>query len=155
METQQHRGSILNGKSTHCIGTDGLERVDLQIRPGEIVGLIGPNGSGKSTLVNVISCFYRPDAGELVFDGRRVNGAPPNKLRRGGMSRTFQNLRLYDELTVLDNLLIGLHLDYVGGGLADWNWIPALLQMPAARRQDRDRRNGFRRARQPRSGGID
>jgi branched-chain amino acid transport system ATP-binding protein len=116
----------------------GLELVDLEIRPGEIVGLIGPNGSGKSTLVNVISGFYRPDAGELMFDGRIVNGAPPNKLRRGGMSRTFQNLRLYDELTVLDNLLIGLHLDYVRGPAADWNWIPAVLQVPAARRQDRE-----------------
>ncbi len=116
----------------------GLERVDLQIRPGEIVGLIGPNGSGKSTLVNVISGFYRPDGGDLMFDRRRVNGAPPNKLRRGGMSRTFQNLRLYDDLSVLDNLLIGLHLDYVRGVVADWNWIPAVLQVPAARRQDRE-----------------
>jgi branched-chain amino acid transport system ATP-binding protein len=117
-----------------------LENVDLEIRSGEIVGLIGPNGSGKSTLINLISGFYRPESGEVLFNGKRINGLPPNNLRRQGMSRTFQNLRLFDEVTVLDNLLIGLHLDFVSGRGSDWNWAAALLKAPASRRQDCDDR---------------
>src|SRR5438445_5377747 len=106
-----------------------LKRVDLRLDAGQIVGLIGPNGSGKSTLVNVISGFYQPDEGNVLLDGKRMTGRHPHQLRAAGISRTFQNLRLFEELTALDNLMIGLHLAFTEGG----SWHPTTIARAVGR----------------------
>ena len=76
---------------------------------GQIVGLIGPNGAGKTTLFNVITRLYRPDSGELEFDGKSLLRTPPHRIVRRGIARTFQNVELFRTMTVLDNVLVGAH----------------------------------------------
>lgn len=87
-------------------GVKALDRVSLEVRRGEILGLIGPNGSGKTTLVNAISGLYAIDAGEIRFGGKRCDGQPPFTLVRRGLARTFQNLNLIDTMTALDNVAV-------------------------------------------------
>jgi branched-chain amino acid transport system ATP-binding protein len=81
--------------------------VSFEVAPGELVGIIGPNGSGKSTLFEVISGFYRPDAGEVRLDGGRLTGLAPDRVCRLGIARTFQKLRPFAGLTVVDNVMVG------------------------------------------------
>jgi branched-chain amino acid transport system ATP-binding protein len=81
--------------------------VSFDVAPGELVGIIGPNGSGKSTLFEVISGFYRPDAGEVRLDGAPLTGLSPDRVCRLGIARTFQKLRPFPGLTVVDNVMIG------------------------------------------------
>ncbi|MFB4297611.1 ATP-binding cassette domain-containing protein [Actinomadura sp. NTSP31] len=89
-------------------GLRALKDVSLTVGYGEIRGIVGPNGSGKTTLFNVISGFYRPSGGRVLMDGEVVSGSRPYRLSRYGLARTFQNLRLFGELTVRDNLLVAL-----------------------------------------------
>ncbi|MBO2463558.1 branched-chain amino acid ABC transporter ATP-binding protein/permease [Actinomadura violacea] len=89
-------------------GLKALKDVSLTVERGEIRGIVGPNGSGKTTLFNVISGFYRPSGGRVLMDGQTVSGVRPYRLSRHGLARTFQNLRLFGELTVRDNLLVAL-----------------------------------------------
>ena len=96
-------------------GVVALEDVSFEVEPGEIVGLIGPNGAGKTTAFNVISGLYRPDAGDVVFDGRSIVRAPPHRIVRSGVARTFQNVELFDTMTVFDNVLVGTHGPYGWG----------------------------------------
>ena len=81
--------------------------VSFDVAPGELVGIIGPNGSGKSTLFEVISGFYRPDAGEVRLDGAPLTGLSPDRVCRLGVARTFQKLRPFAGLTVVDNVMVG------------------------------------------------
>ena len=81
--------------------------VSFEVAPGEMVGIIGPNGSGKSTLFEVISGFYRPDAGEVRLGGGRLTGLSPDRVCRLGVARTFQKLRPFAGLTVVDNVMVG------------------------------------------------
>jgi len=90
-------------------GLRAVDGVDFHIRPGEIVGLIGPNGSGKTTFFNIISGIYKPDEGEVWFDNRNILGKKPHEITRRGMARTFQNSRLFWQLSILDNVIIGMH----------------------------------------------
>jgi branched-chain amino acid transport system ATP-binding protein len=90
-------------------GIVALEDVSFEVEPGEIVGLIGPNGAGKTTAFNVISGLYRPDRGEIVFDGRSIVRTPPYRIARRGLARTFQNLQLFGTMTVEENVLVGTH----------------------------------------------
>jgi len=83
--------------------------VNFQVGKGEIVGLIGPNGSGKSTFFNLITGIYRPDSGRVLFKGEDVVGLKPFQIARKGIARTFQNNRLFRDLSVLDNIIIGMH----------------------------------------------
>ena len=89
-------------------GLRALDDVSLTVHRGEIRGIVGPNGSGKTTLFNVISGFYRPSAGKVLMDGRVISGRRPYRLATLGLARTFQNLRLFAELTVRDNLMVAL-----------------------------------------------
>jgi ABC-type branched-subunit amino acid transport system ATPase component len=118
-------------------GVKALDAVDLSVGAGEVVGLIGPNGSGKSTLVNVISGFLRPEDGDVTLDGTSLVGMRPPAVRRAGLVRTFQNLRLIEPLSVFDNLLVGLHLVYTDNHGLYWQWISSTLRTPGARRRDR------------------
>src|SRR5512146_2169813 len=88
-------------------GLVAVQRLDLIVNPGEIVGLIGPNGAGKTTVFNCISRFYTPQRGSISFSGRDLTRAPAHAIIRAGIARTFQNVELCRSMTVLDNPLIG------------------------------------------------
>src|SRR5438132_229809 len=91
-------------------GLVALTGVDLRIERGEIFGLVGPNGSGKTTLTNAITGFYPPQRGQILLEGRDITGIAPHAVARLGVARTFQNLALFNGMTVLDNILLGRHV---------------------------------------------
>jgi branched-chain amino acid transport system ATP-binding protein len=90
-------------------GVVALEDVSLDVEQGEIAGLIGPNGAGKTTAFNVITRLYRPESGEVTFDGKSLLATPPHRVVRRGIARTFQNVELFPSMTVLENVLVGAH----------------------------------------------
>jgi len=90
-------------------GVHALVDVDLRVEEGQLVGLIGPNGAGKTTAFNVITRLYRPESGEVTFDGESLLKTPPHKVVRRGIARTFQNVELFPTMTVLENVLVGAH----------------------------------------------
>jgi branched-chain amino acid transport system ATP-binding protein len=90
-------------------GVVAASGVDLSVSPGEIVALIGPNGAGKTTVFNLISGVYRPDQGQILFEGEQVSGLSVHHLAAMGLVRTFQNLQIFDNMTVLENVLAGCH----------------------------------------------
>jgi branched-chain amino acid transport system ATP-binding protein len=90
-------------------GLVAVDGVDLTVGRGEVLGIIGPNGAGKSTLFNLISGIYRPSAGTVRLGGREITGLPAHRIAVAGVARTFQSSRLFDELTLIDNVVIGMH----------------------------------------------
>jgi branched-chain amino acid transport system ATP-binding protein len=90
-------------------GIQALADVSLELDQGDIGGLIGPNGAGKTTLFNLITRLYRPNQGRIVFDGKDLTRTPPHRIVRLGIARTFQNIVLFQRMTVLENLLVGAH----------------------------------------------
>ena len=95
--------------SRHFGGVHALRDVSLEVAAGARMGIIGPNGAGKTSLINCISGVYRPQSGSISFEGKDITPLPPAARTRRGLSRTFQNIALFREMTVLDNLLIGRH----------------------------------------------
>ena len=91
-------------------GLQALEDVSFAIAPREIYGLIGPNGAGKTTLFNLLTGVYVPDAGSFRFDGRDITALPPHRIAAAGIARTFQNIRLFANLSALENVMIGRHV---------------------------------------------
>ena len=110
-ETRRGNGTLLRvkGLAKHFGGLKAVDGVDMEIRRGEIHALIGPNGSGKTTIINMLSGLYVPTAGEIELDGTPITGQRPHDITAQGMARTFQNIRLFGDLTVLDNVMIGQH----------------------------------------------
>jgi branched-chain amino acid transport system permease protein len=109
-------------------GVQALAGVDLEVRRGEILGLVGPNGSGKSTLINVVSGHYRADAGSLVFEGQELLGMPPHRIARSGISRTYQIPRPFPHLTVLENVALPpmfgqVMMDRAAAEREAWRWL--------------------------------
>jgi branched-chain amino acid transport system ATP-binding protein len=98
-------------------GLQALSEVSLAIEPGEIYGLIGPNGAGKTTLFNVLTGLYKPDAGAVVFNGIELTGKKPNLVVEAGIARTFQNIRLFANMTAMENVMVGRHLRARAGAL--------------------------------------
>jgi branched-chain amino acid transport system ATP-binding protein len=90
-------------------GLTAVDGVSFAIEPGEIFTMIGPNGAGKTSIFNVISRFYRPTEGRLTFQGRDITDVPAHEVARLGIARTFQNIELFENATVLENLLVGRH----------------------------------------------
>ncbi|HEX2198051.1 MAG TPA: ABC transporter ATP-binding protein [Burkholderiales bacterium] len=90
-------------------GVQALHEVSFGIAAGEIYGLIGPNGAGKTTLFNLLTGIYRPDGGAFTFDGRDITGLTPDRIAAAGIGRTFQNIRLFHNLSTLENVMIGRH----------------------------------------------
>jgi branched-chain amino acid transport system ATP-binding protein len=90
-------------------GISALVDVSLALEPGQVGGLIGPNGAGKTTLFNLITRLYRPNEGHILFDGKDLTRTPPHRIVRLGIARTFQNVVLFQNMTVLENLLVGAH----------------------------------------------
>ncbi|MBI5157188.1 MAG: ABC transporter ATP-binding protein [Acidimicrobiia bacterium] len=111
-------------------GISALGGVDFEITPGEIVSVIGPNGAGKTTFFNTISGLYPPDSGVILFEGSDVAGLNPDQITRRGIARTFQNVRLFPNMTVLENVMVAQHCRTTKG-----MW-PALFQTPGFRREE-------------------
>jgi branched-chain amino acid transport system ATP-binding protein len=91
-------------------GVQALDKVSFAIGEREIFGLIGPNGAGKTTLFNLLTGIYAPDAGSFRFEGREITGRQPNEVAAAGIARTFQNIRLFANLSALENVMIGRHV---------------------------------------------
>jgi len=99
----------LTNVSKHFGGLAAVQDLDLEVRPREIVSIIGPNGAGKTTVFNLITGIYRPSSGDILLASRSINGLSPDKVLRSGIARTFQNIRLFNNMTVLENVLVGQH----------------------------------------------
>ncbi|GEO82888.1 ABC transporter ATP-binding protein [Pararhodospirillum oryzae] len=125
----------VEGLSIHFGGLAAVTDVSFKVEAGEIVSIIGPNGAGKTTLFNMISGLYRPSSGCVRLNGEKVTGLPPEALARRGLSRTFQNLQVFQQMTVLENVMAGCHLGEKSG------WLSDLLGLPASRRQTRATRD--------------
>jgi branched-chain amino acid transport system ATP-binding protein len=100
----------ISGLTRHFEGVNAVDGVELTVRQGELIGVIGPNGAGKTTLFNLVSGFDRPDAGSVRLNGAEVTGLAPERLARLGLARTFQHGRVFGNLSVLDNVLMGAHV---------------------------------------------
>src|ERR671931_370653 len=96
-------------------GLTAVNDVDFTVPEGSIVSLIGPNGAGKTTFFNMLTGVYKPTAGQIVFAGENVTGKPPHAITERGMGRTFQNIRLFQNMTALENVLVGMHSRLKGG----------------------------------------
>src|SRR5258705_5918587 len=107
-------------------GVVALDRVTFDVNAGEVVALIGPNGAGKTTLFNVITRMYRPGAGTVALDGEPVLRLAPHQVVRRGLARTFQNLALFRSMSVLENVLVGDHINIRS------SFLDASVPMPAA-----------------------
>ena len=94
----------------HFGGLKAVDRLDLSMEKRELVGLIGPNGAGKTTVFNMITGVYNPTSGEIFLQNRKLNGKKPYQITSYGVGRTFQNIRLFANLTVLDNVRTACHL---------------------------------------------
>ena len=92
-------------------GLKAVQDVNLRIRKNQIYGLIGPNGAGKTTVFNLLTGVYRPTTGTFLLDGEELIGLPPHKINHKGIARTFQNIRLFNNMTVVRNVMVGLHND--------------------------------------------
>ncbi|WP_296863049.1 ABC transporter ATP-binding protein [Thermosyntropha sp.] len=122
----------LEGITQEFGGLRALDGVDLEITRGEIFGVIGPNGAGKTTLFNIITGIYVPTAGNLIFNGQKINGFPPYKIASLGIARTFQNIRLFNRLSVEDNVKIGTF------GLEKISFWGSLLGLPVEKKAERE-----------------
>ena len=100
----------VDGVSRHFGGLTALDDVSLDIRAGEIYGLIGPNGAGKTTLFNVLTGLYTPDTGHVWLRARKLSGQKPHEVAQQGVARTFQNIRLFANMTALENVMVGRHV---------------------------------------------
>jgi branched-chain amino acid transport system ATP-binding protein len=115
-------------------GVRALREVSLAVNPGELLAIIGPNGAGKTSLFNCISGLYSPQSGAIIFEGQNIVKAPAHSRATMGIARMFQNLALYEHLTVLDNMLVGCHHRYTSAWWADMLWTEG------AQKQEREAR---------------
>ena len=115
-------------------GLTAVDSLNLHVDQGEILGLIGPNGAGKTTVFNMVTGVYTPTEGDILFDGTRLNGLRPHKVTRVGLARTFQNIRLFDNMTVLDNVMVGTHARHRS------SVVGAVLGLPNFRAEERQGR---------------
>ena len=113
-------------------GIQALADYGIRIEPGELVGLIGPNGAGKTTVFNLLSGVLKPTQGRIVLSGRDITGNRPDQSARLGIARTFQNIRLFSDLSVMDNIKVAFHMR-IGGGF--WS---TLFSSPGFRRSERE-----------------
>jgi ABC-type branched-subunit amino acid transport system ATPase component len=122
----------IRGLVKRFLGVTAVDQVDLAVRPGELVSLIGPNGSGKTTLFNCVTGYLPADGGRVTFQGRDVTHAPPHRVARLGIGRTFQQVSVFARLTALDNLLVFLQQHQEEHLLARLVRTPRLRRLEAA-----------------------
>jgi branched-chain amino acid transport system ATP-binding protein len=116
-------------------GLVAVSKVSLTVEEGQIRSIIGPNGAGKTTFFNCITGIYAPDEGEIRFDGSNIAGRNPHTITRGGIARTFQNIRLFGNMTALENVIVGLDAHHRSGV------VRSLLHAPSQRREEREAEN--------------
>ncbi len=112
-------------------GLVALQDLDLDVRKESIQSVIGPNGAGKTTLFNCITGFYKPERGDILLDGHSIKGLLPDRIVRLGIARTYQNIRLFPNLTVMENVLVGLHPHLKAG------FMGIVLGLPSTREEER------------------
>jgi branched-chain amino acid transport system ATP-binding protein len=122
----------LRGVSKAFGGLQVVNDLDLHVGEGEIVSVIGPNGAGKTTVFNLITGIFRPDSGSIVFEGGVVSGLPPHTITTRGIARTFQTLRLFLNMTVLENVMVPAY------GHTRSTMLEAMLQLPRSRREEKE-----------------
>ena len=115
-------------------GLKAVDSVDLIVRPREIVSIIGPNGAGKTTVFNLITGIYQPTSGEILLEGQSIVGPTPDKIVTRGIARTFQNIRLFNNMTVMENVLVGLHTQLKATLLS------SLFRTPNVQREEKEAR---------------
>ena len=111
-------------------GLEVIKKLGFAVEKGSIASLIGPNGAGKTSVFNCLTGFYRPNSGTIIFDNSSIIGRKPHKITQAGMARTFQNLRLFKSMTVLENVMSGMHCRTSAGALG------AVLQTKSQRREE-------------------
>ena len=116
-------------------GIRAVEGVSFTVEPGEVFSIIGPNGAGKTTIFNMISRIYTPSAGKLIFAGEDITTIPPHQIANRGIARTFQNIELFANATLLQNLLIGRHCHSQVGLLAQFGFLPSVRRAEIAHRE--------------------
>lgn len=131
---QESSGPILGVRDVTISfgGIMALGQVSFDLPEGSITALIGPNGAGKTTMINVISCFYRPQEGNVFFSGAAVRRLRPYRMAAMGMTRTFQNIQIFENMTVLENVMTGLH------GITRNEFVCSLFHLPGFRREERE-----------------
>ncbi len=116
------------------IAFGGLKAVDgfhISVEKGQLYGLIGPNGAGKTTVFNLLTGVYKPDQGQILLDGQSIGGKKTIEINKAGIARTFQNIRLFKDMTVLDNVKAGLHNHY------PYSTVEGILRLPRFREQEK------------------
>ena len=113
-------------------GLRAVNDFDLKIQKEELYGLIGPNGAGKTTVFNLLTGVYKPDSGKVLLDGKDLTGKKNIEISKAGIARTFQNIRLFKELTVLDNVKVGLHNHH------HYSTIEGILRLPNYRKVEKE-----------------
>jgi len=121
----------IKGLTKRFGGLIAVSKVSFDVEAGSIIGLIGPNGAGKTTVFNLITGIYRPDEGEISFRGKSILGLPTHRIVAAGIARTFQTIRLFQNLSVLENVLAGRHCRMKSGALG------AMLRPPRERREEK------------------
>jgi len=116
-------------------GVVAVDSLNIEVNEGEIVALIGPNGAGKTTAFNCITGVYIPTSGRVLFEDQNITGKSPDKITKLGIARTFQNIRLFKDLTVMENVLIAKHLH------VNYNFLSATLRLPKALYGERQMKN--------------
>jgi branched-chain amino acid transport system ATP-binding protein len=126
--------SLLEARDVRKVfgGLTAVNDVTLTIERGSISSVIGPNGAGKTTFFNVLTGIYKPDGGSIKFDGKNIAGRRPDRVTATGIARTFQNIRLFGSMTVLENVLVGMHTQLKS------SLVPIILKLAGASREERD-----------------
>ena len=113
-------------------GLRAVDRFNLKIEKGQLYGLIGPNGAGKTTLFNLLTGVYKPNNGRVTLDGKNITGKSTIEINQAGIARTFQNIRLFQKLSVLDNVKVGLHNNH------SYSTIEGILRLPKYRKVEKE-----------------
>ena len=113
-------------------GLQAVSQLDLSIEKGHLYGLIGPNGAGKTTVFNMLTGVYRPTEGNIVLDGKDITGRSPETISKAGIARTFQNIRLFNEMSVLDNVKVALH------NQVRYSMMTGILRLPSFREKEHE-----------------
>ena len=111
-------------------GLVAVDKVNIDIAERSIYSIIGPNGAGKTTLFNCITCFYTADEGEILLDGHPIQYLSPDRVAHKGIARTYQNIRLFSNMTVIENIMVGMHIH------THYSYLDALLRSPRKRKED-------------------
>ncbi|MFW7342619.1 high-affinity branched-chain amino acid ABC transporter ATP-binding protein LivG [Pollutimonas sp. H1-120] len=122
----------VSGLTMRFGGLLAVDQVEFDVKRDEVFAIIGPNGAGKTTVFNCVGGFYKPTTGDILMDGKKINGLPSHKVAQQGLVRTFQNVRLFKNLTVLENLLVAQHTHI------ETRLLPGLFKVPSYRRSEHE-----------------